>query len=114
MQYQIDRDAPFTRLINQADHDADEELRAFHEWLTGLGIVLRKSGTPPGFGFHYHAGEVSSDGVHFQNLTDFLRDRFSDRIVCTDASLLQGIGPRPHTLTAMAVAYHICKRSSWT
>nr|VFK63736.1 MAG: hypothetical protein BECKUNK1418G_GA0071005_103618 [Candidatus Kentron sp. UNK]VFK70933.1 MAG: hypothetical protein BECKUNK1418H_GA0071006_104319 [Candidatus Kentron sp. UNK] len=113
MQYQVDRNAPWACLISRPELSGDEELQRFQDWLSTQGFILRRSQTLPGYGFHYHAGEISLDGAHFQNSPDFIRERFQDRVLCIDASILTEIGVRPLTLTAMASAYEAIERMHW-
>ena len=105
MRYVINREARHAIALGQPNHDDDDDLIQFNDWLAGLGVILKVSKTPPGFGFHYYGGEVSTDGFSFRGLSDFLEERFSGQVVSVDSSTLLDIGVRPPTLTAMATAY---------
>lgn len=105
--YEIKRDPPTAVLKDMPEPRDDKELARFSDWLAREGHVLRRTMTPPGFGFHYHAGGVSCDGKSFQKLQTFLDARYSGRVVCVDSSVLGEVGVRPHTLTAMAAARRI-------
>jgi len=107
MQYQIDRNDSFTTLISRPDFESDKELYCFSDWLKSKGIIICKSNTIPGYGFHYHAGEISLDGENFSELSSFISEKYRNKIICTDASIMRKIGIRPHTLTAMAISYKI-------
>ena len=104
IQYQIDRGAKKAHATPR-QFTEDEELEAFCGFLSAKGRVIHRSRTPPGFGFHYHAGEVSLDGRDFSPLPEFLSTRFDGRVTVVDSSILPEIGVRPHTLTAMAASY---------
>ena len=101
MTYQIDRNSRDAHLIVKPDYASDYELLKFQKWLSEIGVVLHKTLTPPGFGFHYHDGRVSGDSGVFQNVNEFLKERYSNKIFCTDASILTRIGVRPPSLMAM-------------
>jgi hypothetical protein len=71
------------------------------------GRCLKTGRTFPADGFHYHGLRVRTGAEGFRPVSDFLRDRTSGKVVCTDASALTHIGVRPHTLTAMALSHRI-------
>ncbi|MBC8242458.1 MAG: hypothetical protein H8E30_18575 [Alphaproteobacteria bacterium] len=91
----------------------DDELIRFMDWLSNRGHILRRTMTPPGFGFHFHAGAVSSDGESFEGLQAFLDARYAGRVICVDGSILREVGARPHTLTAMAAAHRVISNVNW-
>ena len=94
-----------------ANPKADGSLMAAIDVLRGLGARVLKIGrTEPGFGFHYHALEVKSEGGGpFKPVADLLRERTNGSVAFADASVLKAIGQRPHTLTAMASARRIAQ-----
>jgi hypothetical protein len=94
---------------------ADLDLNSAIEILVGLGgRVLKTSQTVAGFGFHYHALDLRPKDKPFVPVADLLRERTGDGIFCVDASILRAIGCRPHTLSAMASAYHIVEQMTRT
>jgi hypothetical protein len=105
MSYRIDRNSKNASLLSFPDEQTDGEMVRLISFLSNFGKILAKSKTKPGFGFHYHAGEVSFDGGKFIGIADFLRNQYREKIICADASMLPYIGLRPHTLTAMAAAF---------
>lgn len=105
MTYLIERERSRPKLLGRAVSVSDEEVIEFEKCITRYGKILHRSSTQPGSGFHFHAGEVSLDGSNFQSLSSFIEDRFENRVSCIDASVLNQIGARPHSLTAMAIAH---------
>lgn len=105
--YRVQRGHQTAQLVDASKPLQDAELARFMDWLSGQGRVLRRTLTPPGMGFHFHAASVSQDGDSFEPLQHFLDARYGGRIVCVDSGILGAIGPRPHTLTAMAAAYRL-------
>ena len=111
--YVIKRDAPKAILDNAPASSHDDALARFTHWLSHGGHILRRTMTPPGFGFHFHAGAVSGDGSAFEGLQAFLDVRYAGRVICVDGSVLEEVGARPHTLTAMATAYRAVANLNW-
>ena len=103
--YIIARDFKEAFLEAKVSDKGNMDFATFKSDLCQMGHILHLSNTRPGFGFHYHNGEVSVDGVKYIPIKDFLFDRFGKKVVCADASILRNIGLRPHTLTAMAAGY---------
>ena len=108
-QYSIERQATQARWTQNNSVDEDPDYYSFKTWLADIGPIVHQSGTFPGYGFHYHAGEVYV-GKASHSLSNYLGDQFDGRVAVMDASRLTAIGTRPHTLTAMATALH-CARS---
>lgn len=107
MMYRICKGQKRATILERPKCNRDDRFREFRNWLGRDGVILRVSETRPGAGFHYHAGEVSLDGMSFRSLSKFLNERFAGRVVGLDASVLSTIGCRPHTLTAMTAALSI-------
>ena len=105
MQYRIDRGASRVAVTAKPEVCQDEELRSFLRRLKSHARLLRMSAAKSGAGFHYHAGEVSLDGISFIPMSSYLQNRFEGSLICIDPSALRKIGCRPHTLTAMAFAW---------
>lgn len=68
------------------------------------GRVLRTSRTAPGLGFHYHDLRLRLSCGAWQGVADFLKARTGPAVTCVDSAILDRIGCRPPTLTAMASA----------
>lgn len=107
--YQFECTSQFARVVQKVDEGIDEELLDFQEWLREKGFVLHCSDTASGFGFHYHDAQVSDDGIKFQKLDEFISQNFNFRVIIADPSVLERIGVRPHTLTAMAAASELAR-----
>jgi choline dehydrogenase-like flavoprotein len=107
VRYRLDRNSATSTKSEASEADADEELGAFVGCLKSRGVLLRIGAPEPGGGFHYHAADVTVDGVNFARLCHYIEGRFNGRAICVDASVLREIGCRPHTLTAMASAHKL-------
>lgn len=95
------------------DREADVNLLAIADMLKGLGArVLKVTRTSPGYGFHYHGLSVSFDENKFVHVRDFLDDRTGGAIRCVDSSMLQTIGLRPPSLTAMAATRSVVRMTN--
>jgi hypothetical protein len=108
--YQLDRNASAVVKIAAPEVDEDEVLGAFVKSLNASGVLLRIGAREASGGFHFHAAEVSIDGVTFTRLHHYIDARFKGRAICVDASVLREISCRPHTLTAMASANRLSSR----
>lgn len=74
------------------------------------GQVLRTSRTAPGLGFHYHDLRVRPRGGPWRGIADLLEERTGEGVICVDSAVLEKIGCRPPTLTAMAKARRLAAR----
>ncbi len=97
--------------VEAPEADADEALGEFVRHLEARGILLRIGTPEPSGGFHFHAADVTVDGVTFTPLRHYIEARFEGRAICVDASVLREISCRPHTLTAMASANRLSSRA---
>jgi len=94
---------------------AGPDLDSAIEILEALGgRILKTSRTLAGFGFHYHALELKPKDQPYLTVADLLRERTGDGIFCVDGSILQAVGCRPHTLSAMASAHHLVEQMTRT
>lgn len=93
----------------QYENTYDKEIAAFEEILSDYGFLLKGSNTPPGFGYHYHNAEVSTDGFDYIALSEYVNDTFEGKILCADSSIMKKIGARPHSLTMMATAHAVTR-----
>ena len=94
-----------------ASRGNDMELDRFLQALSAVGaVVLMRSETKPGLGFHYHNVRFDCDEGQSLNVTDFLNKRTDGTIVCLDAAGWDKIGTRPPTLTIMAGAFASTQR----
>ncbi|HEX5213177.1 MAG TPA: hypothetical protein VFW22_15740 [Pseudolabrys sp.] len=107
-QYRIDRDAGNLTLRDAPAADDDETLRNFLVWLKHHLVTLKVAAARGGF--HYHAGEVTADGITYVPVRTFLEERFGDQVTCVDATVLKTVGCRPHSLTSMAAAYNLSRQ----
>jgi hypothetical protein len=83
--------------------EADPQLDATIEVLSALGgRVIKTSRTRPGSGFHYHGLEIMANNANYAPAAGLLEERTASGVRFVDASMLQKIGCRPPTLTAMA------------
>ena len=97
-------------VVGFPDRDADSTLHSFVQWLKFNGVAVKVTVSEIGGGLHYHAAMVTTDrGV--MSLATFLAERFGQQVVCLDSSVLDQIGCRPHTLTAMASANKLSGRT---
>jgi hypothetical protein len=110
IRYQFKRNSVTANRGTAPQTDVDAALGAFVRCLKAHGVLLRDGAPEPGGGFHYHAAEVTADGVMFTQLCHYVEGRFEGRAICVDASVLREIGCRPHTLTAMASAHRLSNR----
>ncbi len=102
---EIIRDIDIATTLVRPQMERDAELASFISTLRAHGvIVLKMSQTPPLRGFHYHGLEVSLDCRNYGPVQHYLARRSSGMVLCVDASVLQDIGCRPNTATAMAAA----------
>jgi hypothetical protein len=108
--YRLDRNASAVIKIEAPEADEDEVLAAFVKSLKACGILLRTGAREASGGFHFHAADVTIDGVTFTQLHHYIDARFEGRAICVDGSVLREIGCRPHTLTAMASANRLSSR----
>jgi hypothetical protein len=111
VRYRFDRNCGTTIKIEVPNADADEALGQFVRYLKSRRVLLRIAAAPPVSNFHYHATDVTVDGVTFTRLHHYIEDRFKGRAICVDASVLGEIGCRPPTLTAMASAHRLSCRA---
>lgn len=96
MHYDMARGNAYAKCVDRPNPDTDDRLQHFQTWLRGKGAtVLKRSVTPAGDGFHYHAAQVSLQNGSDLPLQDFLETRFAGQVQCVDASRLQAIGYRP-------------------
>lgn len=109
MSYQLNKEETNAHLLYSPVPKADTELQYFQNWLSNYGFILHRSQTTPGYGFHYHAGEVSMNGKLFHSPKGFIKERFEGKLLCVDSSILTKIGTRPHTLTSMASTYNLVR-----
>ncbi len=112
--YVINRGAPKATLDDAPSPCHDDALNRFMHWLSTEGHILRRTMTPPGFGFHFHAGAVSASGGAFEELQTFLDARYAGRVICVDGSVLGEVGARPHSLTVMATARRVVANANWS
>ncbi len=110
VQYQMHNDHNTVFETRNYDRSQDVELAEFKKTLQHHGLILYQSSTQPGYGFHYHGGQVSFDDNHFTGLAEFMGEYYDNKAACLDASSMDEIGVRPHTLTAMACAYRSAER----
>jgi hypothetical protein len=111
VRYRLDRNRGTAIKIEIPERDSDDAFGIFVKYLKSCGVLLRILAVQPGGGFHYHAADVTVDGVTFTRLCDYIEDRFKGRVICVDASILDEIGCRPPTLTAMASAHRLSCRA---
>jgi hypothetical protein len=111
VRYRLDRNSGTAIKIEIPERDSDDALDLFVKYLKSRGVLLRILAVQPGGGFHYHAADVTVDGITFTRLCDYIEDRFKGRVICVDASVLDEIGCRPPTLTAMASAHRLSCRA---
>lgn len=97
---------------SQKKHDrSDDDLTRFKAALSRSGVrIIGQSSTKPGLGFHYHGLRFEIERGQSLDISSLLEQRTDGRIICVDASILDKIGCKPHTLTAMAAANAICER----
>src|SRR5262249_37527373 len=74
--YRLDRHANSVVKIEAPEADNDDVLGAFVKYLKARGIVLRIGAREASGGFHFHAAEVSVDGVTFTQLRNYIEARF--------------------------------------
>jgi len=109
--YRLDRKVGAVLKIEAPEAAEDGVLGAFVRCLKARGILLRIGTPEPGGGLHFHAADVTVDGVTFTQLRHYIEARFEGRAICVDASVLREISCRPHTLTAMASAKRLSSRA---
>ena len=100
--YKVGKDV--SSVFNDYIPGSDTELISFINMLSKHGIVLFQSKSKSGEGFHYHnlRFEINGRVIHVSHV---LNDLFGSLVKCVDASTMEHIAPRPHTLTSMAIAY---------
>jgi hypothetical protein len=106
----IDSATSTAAMVEFPDSNADRALHSFEQWLKLNGVAVKATVSKLGTGFHYHAAKVTT-GQGIMPLATFLGERFGQQVVCLDASILDQIGCRPHTLTAMASAHKLSGRA---
>lgn len=109
--YEISKEAKKAKIIKSSSMNVDKTLQRFENELKTQGHILQRKTTACGFGFHYHGGKISDDGDNFENAVDYIKNSFGNRLKIADATALPVIGVRPHTLTMMAYAYQIARKT---
>jgi len=85
--------------------DNPEGLQLARTALKACGLrEIRLSPTPAGMGFHYHALQLSEDGVAYDSARSQITRLFGDDVLIVDGSVLPWLSPRPHTETLVANA----------
>lgn len=107
-EYEIDRNSKFANFYHH-DQFKDNQLDTFKSTLKDYGSIVSIRKTPPGFGFHYHRGQVTLDNNNYVSLNKFLKEEYGENLLLSDSSALQNIGVVPPTLTYMATSYQLSK-----
>ena len=102
---EIDRARNTARVVKRPAIAQDPEFARFMDTLRDNGVtILKVSETPPLQGFHYFGLEVATEDEAYVPIEQYLAERTMRQMLCVDPAVLQGIGCRPHTETAMASA----------
>lgn len=84
----------------------DDGLKIAKTAIRSFGFIeVHRSSTPPGFGFHYHALRLSSDGLDYKSAQELAASQFGSNVVIVDGSVMPRLSPRPHTETLVANAF---------
>jgi hypothetical protein len=111
VRFRFDRNRSTAIKPDPPEAEVDEALGPFVRYLKSHGVLMRIAATEPGAGFHYHGTDVTADGRTFTRLHHFIEERFKGRAIVVDSSVLEEIGCRPPTLTAMASAHRLSCRA---
>jgi choline dehydrogenase-like flavoprotein len=111
VRFRFDRNRGTVIKTDPPEAEVDDALGPFVRYLKSHGVLMRVAATEPGAGFHYHATDVTVDGLTFIRLCQYIEDRFKGRVIVVDSSVLGEIGCRPPTLTAMASAHRLSCRA---
>ena len=96
--------------INRQGFNENYELSNFIKFLRYNNIIkFAKSRTIPGYGYHYHNLNIKIDDKYY-SVYNFLKQKTDNRVLCIDASIMSKCGPRPPTLTMMAIASNKIKK----
>jgi len=96
--------------FNNDFNDFDYDFLSFLAWLRKFCTVVKLSRVRPGEGFHYHNSQILFNSGEKISCEKFIENRFEGKVICVDSGALLKIGCRPHTLNAMAKAYHVTSK----
>ena len=99
--YRIDPKSATAELLSAPDACDDAHLAYFRAQIRSMGVWSSVSSTPAGYGFHFHDLCLKGMNGHSKSAGDVANELFADRLCCVDASTMEQISCRPHTLTEM-------------
>ena len=67
-------------------------------------LTLKNNRTNFGEGFHYHNLRIMYENKWYY-LSDYIKKKFSRKVICIDSSVEKKISPGPFTITQMAIAF---------
>ena len=102
--YRVEPRTKSAELITSPDLHEDIALKDFRSQIRSRGAWSLVSSTPAGYGFHYHNLYLKGRNGHIRSASDVISELYGDRLCCIDASTMERIGCRPHTLTEMVHA----------